>query len=67
MWYKMGWVKDFMNGARMGRWSEEECLLGQTNNRSSIDPNDQGDLLGSSSDKKVPQKHTRKKETPKNI
>ena len=63
----MGWVKDFMNGVRMGRWSEEECLLGQTNNRSSIDPNDQGDFPRSFSDKEVPQKRTRKKETPKNI
>ena len=51
----------------MGRWSEEECLLKQAKNRSCIDPNNQGDLPGSFSDKDVPKKHTRKKETPKNI
>ena len=51
----------------MGRWSEEECLLETAKNRSNIDPNDQGDLPGSLSDKDVPQKRTREKETPKNI
>ena len=51
----------------MGRLSEEECLLGKANNRSSINPNDQGNLLGSFSDKDVPQKHIRKKETPRKI
>ena len=51
----------------MGRLSEEECLLGLVKNRSSINPNDQGNLLGSFSDKDVPQKRTRKKETPRKI
>ena len=56
-----------MNRAWMGRWFEEECLLGPAKNRSNTDPNDQGDLPGSFSDKDVPQKCTREKETPKNI
>jgi len=51
----------------MGKWSEEECLLGTAKNRSNTNPNDQGDLLGSLSDKDVPQKRTREKKTPKNI
>ena len=51
----------------MGKWSEEECLLGTAKNRSNTDPNDQGDLPRNLSDKDVPQKHTREKETPKNI
>ena len=51
----------------MGRLSEEECLLGQAKNRSSINPNDQGNLIGSFSDKDVPQKQIRKKETPRKI
>ena len=49
----------------MGRWSEEECLLGPAKNRSNTDPNDQGDLQGSLSDKDVPQKRTREKGNPK--
>ena len=51
----------------MGRLSEEECLLEQAKNRSSINPNDQGNLPGSFSDKDVPQKRIRKKETPRKI
>ena len=51
----------------MGRLSMEECLLGQAKNKSSINPNDQGNLPGSFSDKDVPQKRTRKKETPRKI
>ena len=38
----------------MGRLSKEECLLGQAKNKSSINPNDQGNLPGSFSDKDVP-------------
>ena len=51
----------------MGRLSEEECLLEQAKNRSSINPNDQGNLPRSFSDKGMPQKRTRKKETPRKI
>ena len=51
----------------MGKWSEEECLLGTAKNRSNTNPNDQGDLPRSLSDKDVPQKRTREKETLKNI
>ena len=51
----------------MGRLSEEECLLGQAKNRSSINSNDQGNLLGSFSDKDVPQKRIRKKEIPRKL
>ena len=51
----------------MGRLSEEECLLGQAKNRLGINPNDQGNLLGNFSDKDVPQKRIRKKETPRKL
>ena len=51
----------------MRRLSEEECLLGQAKNGSSINLNDQGDLSGSFSDKDMSQKRTRKKETPRKI
>ena len=51
----------------MGRLSEEECLLRQAKNKSSINLNDQGNLLGSFNDKDVPQKHTIKKETLRKI
>ena len=56
-----------MNRTWMGRLSEEECLLGPAKNRSNTNPNDQGDLPRSLSDKDVPQKRTREKETPKKI
>ena len=51
----------------MRRLSEEECLLGQAKNGSSINLNDQGDLPGSFNDKDMSQKRTRKKETPRKI
>ena len=51
----------------MGRWFEEECFLGPTKSRSNTNPNDQGDIPGNLSDKDVPQKCAREKETPKNI
>ena len=51
----------------MGRLFEEECLLGPVKNRSSINPNDQGNLPRSFNDKDVPQKCTRQKETPRKI
>ena len=51
----------------MGRLFKEECLLGLVKNRSSINPNDQGNLPRSFNDKGVPQKCTRKKETPRKI
>ena len=51
----------------MGRLFEEECLLGPVKNRSSINPNDQGNLRRNFNDKDVPQKCTRKKETPRKI
>ena len=49
----------------MGRLSEEECLLRQAKNRSSINLNNQGNLPGRFSDKDMSQKRTRKKETPR--
>ena len=49
----------------MGRWSEETLLLGLAKNRSNTDPNDQGDLLGSLSDKDVPQKMYKREGNPK--
>ena len=51
----------------MRRLSEEEGLLGQANNRSSINLNNQGNLLARFSDKDMSQKRTRKKETPRKI
>ena len=49
----------------MGRQSEEEYLLRQVKHRSYIDPNDQSDLLGSSNDRDVCHKRTRKTGTQK--
>ena len=49
----------------MGRQSEEEYLLEQAKYRSDIDPNNQNDLLGSSNDRDVRHKRTRKLETQK--
>ena len=49
----------------MGRQSEEEYLLEQAKHRSNIDPNDQSDLSGSSNDRDVCHKHSRKMETQK--
>ena len=49
----------------MRRQSEEEYLLGQAKHRLDIDPNDQSDLLGSSNDRDVRHKRTRKMGTQK--
>ena len=49
----------------MGRQSEEEYLLGQAKYRSDIDSNDQSDLPGSSNDRDVRHKRTRKMGTQK--
>ena len=49
----------------MGRQSEEEYLLRQAKLRSDIDPNDQSDFPGSSNDRDVHHKHTRKMRTRK--
>ena len=49
----------------MGRQSEEEYLLRQAKHRSYINPNDQSDLSGSSNDKDVRHKRTRKMGTQK--
>ena len=54
-----------MSKIQLGRWSEEEYLLGQAKHRSDIDPNDQSDLRGSSSDRDVHHEHTRRKGTQK--
>ena len=51
----------------MGRLSEEECLIRQAKNRSSINLNNQGNLPGRFSDKDMSQKRTRKKETLRKI
>ena len=44
----------------MGRQSEEEYLLRQAKHRLDIDPNDQSDVSGSSNDRDVCHKRTRK-------
>ena len=49
----------------MGRQSEEEYILKQAKHRSNIDPNDQSDLPGSSNDRDVRHKLTRKMGTQK--
>ena len=49
----------------MGRQSEEEYLLEQAKYRSDIDSNDQSDLPGSSNDRDVRHKRTRKMGTQK--
>ena len=49
----------------MGKWSEEEYLFGWAKHRLDIDPNDQSDLWGSSCDRDVCHKCTRKMRTQK--
>ena len=49
----------------MGRWSEEEYFLGYDKNSSNMYFNNQGDLLGSSSDKDVHHKRIRMRGTQK--
>ena len=49
----------------MGRWSEEEYLLGLAKRKSGINPNDQNDLPRNSSDMDVHHKRTRKMGTQK--
>ena len=49
----------------MGRWFKEEYILGQAKHNSNVYPNNQGDLLGSSSDRNVPHKRTRRMRTQK--
>ena len=49
----------------MRRWSKEEYLLGQAKHRSNIDPNDQSDFRGSSSDRDMHHKRTRNMGTQK--
>ena len=49
----------------MGRQSEEEYILKQAKHRSNIDLNDQSDLPGSSNDRDVRHKRTRKMGTQK--
>ena len=49
----------------IGRQSEEEYLLGQAKHILDINPNDQSNLLGSSNDRDVRHKHTRKMGTQK--
>ena len=64
------WVLGFGREQGFGRErekseSEEEYLLGQAKHRLDIDPNDQSDLLRSSSDRDVYHKRARKMETQK--
>ena len=54
-----------MSKIQMERWFEEEYLLRQAKYRSNIDPNDQGDLPGSSNERDVRHKYTRKMGTQK--
>ena len=58
-------TQDLMSKIQLGRWSEEEYLLGQAKHRSDIDPNNQSDLRGSSSDRDMRHKRTRKIGTQK--
>ena len=54
-----------MSKVQMGRWSEEEHLLGYDKYNSNMYSNNQGDLSGSSSDKDGHHKHIRMKKTQK--
>ena len=58
-------TQDLMSKIQMGRWSDEEYLLGQAKHKSNIDPNNQGDLLRNSSDRDVHHEHTRMRGTQK--
>ena len=50
---------------RLGRWSEEKYLLGQTKHRSNVYPIVQGDLLENSTDRDMHYKCTRGMEAQK--
>ena len=58
-------TQDLRSRIQMGRQSEEEYLLEQAKHRSDIDPNDQSDFPGSSNDRNVRHKRTRKMGTQK--
>ena len=58
-------TRDLRGKIQMGRQSEKEYLLRQAKHRSNIDPNDQSDLLGSSNNRDVRHKRTRKMGTQK--
>ena len=52
-------TQDLMNKIQMGEWSEEEHLIEYDKYSSNMYFNNQGDLLGSSSDKDVHHKRIR--------
>ena len=58
-------TQDLRSRIQMGRQSEEEYILKQAKHRSNIDLNDQSDLPGSSNDRDVRHKRTRKMGTQK--
>ena len=58
-------TQDLRSRIQTERQSEEEYLLGQAKHRSDIDPNDQSDLPGSSNDRDMHYKRTKKMETQK--
>ena len=60
-------TQGLMSKIRTGRWSKEEYLLRQTKHESDIDPNDQSDFRGSSIDRDMHHKCTRKMGTQKHL
>ena len=58
-------TQDLRSMIQMGRQSKEEYLLGQAKHRLDIDPNDQSDIPGSSNNRDVRHKRTRKMGTQK--
>ena len=56
---------DLMSKVQMGRWSKKEHLLGYDKYSSNMYSNNQGDLLGSSSNKDVHHERIRMKKTQK--
>ena len=58
-------TRDLMSKVQMGRWSEEEHLLGYDKYNSNMYSNNQGDLPGSSSNKDMHHERIRMKKTQK--
>ena len=58
-------TQELMSKIQMGRWSEEEYLLGYDKYSSNMHSNNQSDLPKSSSDRDVHHEHTGRKGTQK--
>ena len=58
-------TQDLMSKIQMGRWSEEEYLLGYDKYSSNMHSNNQGDLPRSFGDRDVHHEHTERKGTQK--